>query len=143
MKLITALFMLISLNSYAVDKIIYGNDNRLEISKFHAAHLGEGVAVMIHKKNLKKIRKENHFILSKKVENLKSSHGLCKKNRFLDQPTAGACTGFLVSPKILLTAGHCFRLLTRSSCRSFHWVFDYKMEEGKDPMNMVIPVENV
>lgn len=43
--------------------------------------------------------------------------------RFLDQPTAGFCTGFLIAPDILVTAGHCIE--TNEDLKNTIWVFDY------------------
>ena len=33
---------------------------------------------------------------------------LCPEVRFSEQKVIGRCTGFLVAPNLLLTAGHCF-----------------------------------
>ncbi len=60
--------------------------------------------------------------------------GLCQGERFYDQPTTEiACTGFLVAPDLLLTAGHCMvnvgeaRDQVTPQCSDFRWVFDYQM----------------
>lgn len=43
--------------------------------------------------------------------------------RFQDQPTAGFCTGFLIAPDILVTAGHC--ITNQEDLLNTVWVFDY------------------
>ena len=60
--------------------------------------------------------------------------GLCQGERFYEQPTTEiACTGFLVAPDLLLTAGHCMvnvgeaRDRVTPQCSDFRWVFDYQM----------------
>lgn len=52
--------------------------------------------------------------------------GLCKSERFSNQLQATDCSGFLVGPDILVTAGHC--VLDISECSSFRWIFDYANE---------------
>ncbi len=43
--------------------------------------------------------------------------------RYLDQPSCGSCTGFLIAPDILVTAGHCFH--SPGDLDSTVWLFDY------------------
>ncbi|MBL7812538.1 MAG: trypsin-like peptidase domain-containing protein [Bacteroidetes bacterium] len=43
--------------------------------------------------------------------------------KFLDQPASGSCTGFLIAPDILVTAGHC--LDDAETIKNAVWVFDY------------------
>lgn len=42
---------------------------------------------------------------------------------FQEQPTAGFCTGFLIAPDILVTAGHCIE--TEEDLKNTIWIFDY------------------
>lgn len=61
---------------------------------------------------------------------------LCKNERFVDHPSLQySCTGFLVAPDLLATAGHCVyavntpnqerRHETKDGCENFAWLFDY------------------
>jgi V8-like Glu-specific endopeptidase len=57
-----------------------------------------------------------------------------KARKFCDGAPDGyaECTGFLVGPQLLLTAGHCFKsdeLNPIDECRNFAWVFDYKKND--------------
>lgn len=51
---------------------------------------------------------------------------ICLDQRFVEQPIDGACTGFLVAPDLIMTAGHC--VLTGDDCRNAAWVFDYVVD---------------
>lgn len=48
---------------------------------------------------------------------------LCEENHFGNLPYIANCTGFLIAPNILVTAGQCY--LSDNSCSDFNWVFDY------------------
>ena len=50
--------------------------------------------------------------------------------KFLDQPAAGSCTGFLIAPDILVTAGHCIETL--EDAKKYVWVFDYTSDVKYD-----------
>lgn len=48
--------------------------------------------------------------------------GLCPDEAFVDQPSAGTCSGVLVDTDLVLTAGHC---LDEIPCRDQSWVFGW------------------
>jgi hypothetical protein len=48
--------------------------------------------------------------------------GLCRGERFVDQPAAAFCTGVLVDWDLVLTAGHCVHLF---ALEDFVVLFDY------------------
>ena len=52
-----------------------------------------------------------------------SDEGICKSERFSNQLAAANCSGFLVSPDTLVTAGHCIHVV--SDCSNHAWVFDF------------------
>ena len=58
--------------------------------------------------------------------------------KFLDQPTVGDCTGFLISPDILVTAGHCIK--TMEDAKEWVWLFDYTNELEYNQFNEYITV---
>lgn len=65
---------------------------------------------------------------------------MCPDERFSDQSSvAYACTGYLIAPDLLVTAGHCsthentsIRHESKLYCESYSWVFDYY--ESAQPM---------
>ncbi len=49
---------------------------------------------------------------------------ICEDQENKDLPMVANCSGILVGPDLILTAGQCF-LAQREACRDFKWIFDY------------------
>ena len=116
-------------------KIIYGNDDRYEVSDYPDAkfrELAKSTAGMVRTSSLRSERNsllsdgpstESEFFTFNTYKTLESSQGVCEGERFAKQPTLPRCSGFLVAPDTLVTAGHC---VTNSyDCLNYSWVFDY------------------
>lgn len=75
---------------------------------------------------------------------LRDSHEVCPGEPFVEQPAAAFCSGVLVDWDLVLTAGHCLRLLPLSK---FSVVFNYYyVSEGTlalTPDSIATPVEIV
>jgi V8-like Glu-specific endopeptidase len=129
MKLSHAFLMLLSLtvltlNAKANNKVIYGDDNRLDVfESTNSAHvlLSRSTAAMISGSNL---RGEDGMV--QVIGPSMTSRGFCAQERFSNQTTAANCSGFLVGTKYIATAGHCIR--NAMDCASYKWVFDYRVE---------------
>ncbi|HRO67347.1 MAG TPA: serine protease [Pseudobdellovibrionaceae bacterium] len=75
---------------------------------------------------------------------------LCRDEKFADKPSLPyACSGFLVAPDLLVTAGHCMvnQGETRNEkamyCEAYSsWVFDYMMDDKGGVKNKNIPADN-
>src|SRR5690606_30794344 len=66
--------------------------------------------------------------------------GICAKERFSQQISAANCSGFLVAPNVLVTAGHCIR--SDFDCSTYKWVFDYKVDHA-DQTSVTVPQTSV
>ena len=130
-KLVLALILLsISMTSIASTKVIYGDDNRVDVydsKNSDFVELAKSTAAMIPKSNLSKGWFDDVYKLKEKSL---ADRGICKSERFANQPTAANCSGFLVSDKLLVTAGHCIR--SQSDCSGSYWVFNYKMKNSTE-----------
>lgn len=122
------------------NKAIYGTDDRFDmfqtndrIRKWGTA-LGHWTDVM--KTNI------DGDLLELIFPTLEEEYGVCKDEKFSQQPTSAiACTGFLVAPDLMLTAGHCMVNVGEAinkktpQCEDFDWVFDYAInQKGADPL---------
>lgn len=68
------------------------------------------------------------------------SLALCPSEPFYAQRTAPFCSGFLVAPDLVATAGHC--IPTASVCENTRMVFGFRLE-GADQNPSEVPTENV
>ena len=68
------------------------------------------------------------------------SFHLCKDEPFYDQPSSSFCSGFLIGPKHIVTAGHCLR--NEFNCERVRFAFGYAYTDAvNDPTK--IPKNNV
>ena len=103
-------------------QVIYGKDDRLEIYE------------TCDKRHVQMAKSTLALIDSSQVVNYKDlfeiqtlhfgqRYKLCPGEPFYDQGTAAFCSGFLVTPKIIITAGHC--IPSQNRCDQASFVFGY------------------
>lgn len=105
---------------------IYGEDNLIDLPDVQDARVrdfGRSVAVQI-RKGAARPAEGDEVVLNGSAFRNKS---ICEGERFLDQPVNGTCTGFLIGPNLLMTAGHC--VYNGETCRDYDWIFDYAQTE--------------
>jgi len=108
-------------------EVIYGEDNRKDWFE-------------VLDENLKDAARATVGIVDKSVVQYKGdtvflntlSSNLCPNEKFADQERGPVCSGFLVGPDLVLTAGHCVG--SERECKDYKFVFDYaKVRPGHDP----------
>lgn len=138
--ILSLLLLVLSTASIASTKVIYGDDDRLDVFESNNSmfvELSKSTAAMIPNRSIKKAFGGKTYTIKAKTL---AERGICKSERFANQPTAANCSGFLVGDKYLVTAGHCIR--SQSDCSGSHWVFNYKMKNASDA-NMNLPANDV
>ncbi|EQC46133.1 serine protease [Bacteriovorax sp. Seq25_V] len=139
-KAIKLFFILINLQVHAVswqeifnfdfsylDKVIYGMDSRVNVSEISPfwQERAENVGAMIR---VSKINSNGALV----SQNNGDTHSLCHDEKFYSEPVVSECSGFLISPDTLITAGHCYQGMDypylnneEAVCKDFVWSFDY------------------
>jgi S1-C subfamily serine protease len=119
--------LVLSLGAQASTKVIYGEDNRVDVYASTNAmyvELAASTAAMISTSSLSQ-RSDGTMSVS---GGSLTSRGMCASERFANQKSAANCSGFLVGEDTLVTAGHCID--SQSACNSYSWVFGFKMENA-------------
>lgn len=107
------------------DKVIYGADDRRDIFQDvdpDRREWANSVCALVHASQLTE-QEDGTYSLAVgdyTVEDLPP----CESESFRDQPTAARCTGFIVGPNLIATAGHCFDSYDLENTR---FVFGFRM----------------
>src|SRR5918994_1838889 len=107
-------------------KVIYGVDDRQDVFQItDQAILNDADSVVILCDQGEVVDNGNGTS-TLQTQNFGTSRNLCATEPFRDQPTTGLCSGFLVAPDIIATAGHC---VDASNVTTRRFVFGYRMRK--------------
>lgn len=111
-------------------KVIYGEDNRqdlYEVNDPSLLALADSTAALMYYGDLT----QNGDITQIKTTKYANSFRLplCAGERFIEQETAAFCSGFLIAPNIMATAGHCIQTQSSpsSDCTTTRFVFGFNI----------------
>jgi alpha-tubulin suppressor-like RCC1 family protein len=108
------------------ERIIFGEDDRSEPfqheNQAEARRLADAAVALIAAQRLDETNPDDVRL---SAPTLSERFGVCADERFAAQPTAADCSGTLVAPDLVLTAGHC---LTAETCPNMRLVFGYAMQ---------------
>lgn len=110
-----------------VARIVYGEDDRMEayaVIREERREALESVAVVVARSDL--VENENGTF-SLPARTLGETGSFCASERFVDQPSPGICSAFLVGPDLVATSGQC--ISDAVDCSRFAFVFGFRMAE--------------
>lgn len=112
--------------SFALDKMIYGDDNRVDFYAMTASKkaLADSVVSFWENSSVKYDSNSNSYKL--KTVNFADRLNLCPDERFSEQPIGAFCSGSLVGKDLVMTAGHC--VTDQAKCDSIKIVFGYAVK---------------
>ena len=120
------------------NQIIYGDDGRkdyFEVSDLKLLTMARSTVALIDIQNLKYQPQNGVYNFVGNIE-----FQMCLTEKFLNQPKIAFCSGTLIAPDLVLTAGHCIE--NAKDCNSTRLVFDYKLLNARSQISSV-PAENV
>lgn len=148
-KLMVLATLALTTQAFAGIDGIYGSDDRKDVYQVsNTLHrtLAKSTAGMIHGSFFVKGAQPNMFDL-KGTRTLGAAQNLCSGEKFAEQQIAPNCSGFLVGPDTLVTAGHCYKAIGKLTpeqvCQSFAWVFDYEQKSATSDPTKNIPITNI
>ncbi len=137
---LTSIATLFSVNAKLQSKVVYGQDDRLDIYQVvdqNHLKLAAATAAMIPGNALSINNTDDSVTITGSTL---QGDGMCASERFSNQRTAAMCSGFLVGDQYLVTAGHCIQ--SQSDCNSNAWVFDYNVK-SQDQADYKVSKSNV
>jgi len=120
-------------------QVIYGADDRIDLYQTENTKLRAMADSTVALMQAGSVRSEG-AVSRLDTEPYGTGNALCKDEPFYDQVTAAFCSGSLVAPDIIMTAGHC--ITSESSCTGTKFVFGFAVtEKGKMPLS--VPTKDV
>lgn len=110
--------------------VVYGEDYRIETIDSPSVlyqRLARSTAALVHRNKIQ----SSEGVITLTGENLSElvrslyKRELCHDERFYDQPAVSNCSGVLIAPDVIASAGHCYM---GNECTDFLWVFNYKIQ---------------
>lgn len=116
------------------DKALYGKDDRYELveaSETIKAAAGS-VGALVARTSLLELGQDKWELQSSQTGR---TQGWCENERFIDQPNAASCTGFLVAADQIATSAHCVQPADDPgapglSCANLSVVFGYALSDS-------------
>lgn len=123
---------------YAVLGESFIQENPRLLQEAYSSYLVQG-STRSSRDDTPKIKDEYYYF--NKNRTLERNMRVCPTERFADQPVLSQCTGFLIAPDLLMTAGHCVQ--TKYQCEQFRWVFGHKKGVDRLPRKDVYRCEKI
>ncbi|MBX3021949.1 MAG: trypsin-like peptidase domain-containing protein [Bdellovibrionales bacterium] len=124
------LLLVVSFNAQALGmNVIYGGDDRADyyqISNSAVRKRADATVALMRAATLR-VSGETTYITTNPFG---QSFGLCASEPFYNQETAAYCSGFLIAPDTVVTAGHCVR--NEASCNNTRFVFGFAMPNSQN-----------
>lgn len=99
-------------------KVIYGEDNRQQVSDVAGVYQSWAASTLAQ---VSPNEWDQNFQFTSATYGEQFS--LCPGERFSEELSVSRCSGFLVAPDVLVTAGHCMQ--SQLDCDNFRWVIDF------------------
>lgn len=127
--------------SEGMPKVIYGKDDRLDLYQVTNPlfqRLARSTVALINARQLRPGQQDEFTLMG---ETLVQSQHVCTTERFANQQTAAFCSGVIVGPDLVLTAGHC--LDASSTCQNTRFIVGYALSQLEQTEVSQIPARNV
>lgn len=108
-------------------KVIYGIDDRIDVCDLPGGPDLDDVDSVVALFRASKVIDNGDGTSALKIDNFGAAHNLCPGERFRNQPAGAFCSGFLVAPDIIATAGHC---VNAGNVTNICFVFGFRMRDS-------------
>ena len=108
----------------AQQKVIYGTDDRQDVFQVTDPTSLNDIDTVVSLFDASDVVDNGDGTSTLKTQNFRAAQNLCPAERFGEQPIGCFCSGFLVAPDIIATAGHC---VNAGNVRNVRFVFGFRM----------------
>ena len=115
-------------------KVIYGVDDRYDLHEVKNEKYLESAKSVVALFEGNQISDMGDGTSELALVNFGEREDLCASEKFRDQPVGAFCSGFLVAPQIIATAGHC---INKNNVQEKRFVFGFKMNAPGDPTTRI------
>jgi len=109
-------------------KVIYEIDDRTEVFQLSPGPDLDDADSVVALFRAAAVADNGNGTSTLRTANFGRQHNLCPGERFRDQPTGAFCSGFLVAPDIIATAGHC---VNADNVGDVRFVFGFRMRDAE------------
>lgn len=110
-------------------RAIYGTDDRkdlYQVTQPHLRRVADSVAALVAASDLHRTASGRYRLSTTPY---RDDYDLCDSEPFVDQPLGCFCSGFLVAPDVIATAGHCVR--STKGLKKVRFVFGFRMLDAR------------
>jgi len=115
-------------------KLIYGIDDRSEVFQLSPGPDLDDVDSVVALFRAAAVSDNGDGTSTLRTVNFGAQHNLCSSERFREQPTGAFCSGFLVAPDIIATAGHC---VNADNVADVRFVFGFRMRDAETAQTVI------
>ena len=118
----------------AKQKVIYGVDNRQDLFAVADQAILDSADSVVSLWQAADITDNGNGTSTLQTQNFGVRENLCASERFRNQPVGAFCSGFLVAPDIIATAGHC---VNAGNVTNTRFVFGYRMTNAANAQTTI------
>lgn len=115
-------------------KVVYGTDDRKDLYNVTEPAIMESADSVVSLWRSGDVVDNGNGTSTLVTQNFGISRNLCQGEPFRNQPIGAFCTGFLIAPDIIATAGHC---ADHGNLHDIRFVFGYRMQNSSDAATII------
>ena len=144
--LLSLLVFTLTASAQSPFQTVYGKDNRKDLYEIQSSKIrtaSEAVTALIYAPKL--TEQANDYLID--VKSYEKRFGMCPDVRFAKQPSAPFATGFLVGPRLIMTAGHTVinkpseQIVDEILCNDVKFIFGYALSKKNQDLSAVSKVQ--
>jgi hypothetical protein len=110
-------------------RVIYGVDNRQDLYQVKSSRVQAAAKAVVALVKAADLTRENDGSYTLTTEPYSEAYQLCGNEPFFSQPLGCFCSGFLVAPDVVATAGHCVK--SQADLTNIRFVFGFRMIDAE------------